>query len=215
MSKTESPRSWVQSPSSQLRVWIRSEPTPQRAGGLRCGCTAVWIPHQRMWPSGERGGRVRRGWSWSLPEENQWNSLWKKCRYIVCSCFLYWIITITHSFCFCTVVSLFWFDVLSGFIPFFYQSAFYLIWAWIRKKLLERHLDQRPPDESLGALPTELSSHMFAVSLLVDIFVRGTSQNQYNRWLPCSQRSHPSLWCNLGSGSRGITFRGCNLFQPF
>ena len=46
------------------------------------------------------------------------------------------------------------------------------------------------------------------VSSFVYIFVWGASQKPYHCWLQCSQRSHPSLRYNLGSGSQGITIRG-------
>ena len=88
--------------------------------------------------------------------------------------------------------------------------------GWTKKNLLERDFNLRPPDWHAGALPTELSSPILAVSLLCQYLCSGSAiQKSFNHILPFSQGSCPSYnttWEEAGRGSKGMHHKGIQLF---
>ena len=70
---------------------------------------------------------------------------------------------------------------------------FKINFGWTKKNLLEWDLNLRPPDYFAGALPTELTSPILAVSLFCQYLCSGDAgQKSWNHILPFSQGSCPS-----------------------
>ena len=99
---------------------------------------------------------------------------------------------------------------------FFFKINF----GWTKKNLLERDLNLRPRDWRAGALPTELTSHILAVSLFCQYLCseRGGgqgSQKSFNHILPFSQGSRPSNDTTWEDAGKGCTIKGCTFFYKY
>ena len=94
---------------------------------------------------------------------------------------------------------------------FFHHSAGSLFkginFGWTKTNLLERDLNLRPPDWRAGALPTELTSPILAVSLFCKYLCSGSAtQKSWNNILPFSQGSRPSYDTTWEETVRGYTW---------
>ena len=96
-------------------------------------------------------------------------------------------------------------------------SDYYLNFGWTKKNVLEQDLNLRPPDWRAGALPTELTSPILAVSLFCQYLCSGAPVRSHETiYMYCplfSQGSRPSYDTTWEEAVRGCTIKGYNFFS--